>query len=104
MSNLYKCNACGTIYYAAYPDGMAFFHVCTLVENPNYQPDPGKPNYDGRELVEREGHRDENLPADLQCVDGVFGRYSRDVNDPAIVNFTKAVSLCKAEGKGRTAL
>lgn len=57
-----ECPACGGTYPRPEPPEQPYFHVCPPVPNPDFQPDPRAPEYDPRELIEREGHVNENLP------------------------------------------
>lgn len=70
MSNIRKCAACGGVFLDPQRDGSAYFHACPPIPNDAYQPDPAQDNYDPRETVLREGHRDERPIAGMQVLDG----------------------------------
>ena len=76
----YRCNSCQGEYSDRLADGMRYFHACVPVKNPDYQPSPGQPKFDQREMLERADKRDENV-----------------VQDDTAVKTT-----AKAEGAGRT--
>lgn len=65
MTRKLRCRACRAVYFDRSTGGVVYFHQCALVPNPAFQPDPGRPRYDPRELIERPGHRDENLLEEL---------------------------------------
>jgi hypothetical protein len=98
----YKCNSCGGIYSDTQKDGGRYFHACGPVANPNYQPDPSKPNHDARETIERVGRRDENTARNLQYIEGKPMIVTNDPNDATRQNITPAESLILSEGAGRT--
>lgn len=56
----YECNCCKGVYQDVDRKGFRYFHHCPTVPNPDYQPDPRKPNYDERDQIDRANFRDEN--------------------------------------------
>lgn len=56
-----RCRVCLGVYEPVLPDGQAYYHVCSNVPNPAYQPDSSKPAYDPRETLGRVNYRDENV-------------------------------------------
>jgi hypothetical protein len=98
----YKCNSCGATYTDIGRDGVPYRHTCGPTSNPNYQPDPGKPNHDPETHVERANARNENTAPNLQYHEGKPVIVTRDPNDATRQNVVPAESLIISEGLGRT--
>lgn len=57
------CEACGGVYRPFGADGLRYYHACSLIPNPRYQPDAQAPAFDPVPYVRRSAHRDENIDA-----------------------------------------
>lgn len=56
-----KCNSCGGTYNTAQADGSRYFHACSPIPNPAYQPDPTKGPVNLQPTIERPNKLDENI-------------------------------------------
>jgi hypothetical protein len=56
-----KCNSCGATYSPVQADGSRYFHACSPIPNPAYQPDPTKAAFNPTPTIERPNKLDENI-------------------------------------------
>jgi hypothetical protein len=108
MAN-FKCNSCLMVYPSHQADDTAHYHTCAPVTNPLYQPDPAKPDYDGRQTIERAGHRDERVEPGFVYLaegEGLVKAYRESVHPEERTRkvFTLATHKIRKEGTGRTAV
>ena len=60
MRQVVQCLTCGGSYLTEDSKGFEYFHACPPVDNPAFQPDITRPNYDPDEDVDRPNARNEN--------------------------------------------
>ncbi len=96
----FSCNDCKAIYSDKMADGSLYFHACGPIANPGFQPDPTKPNFDARPLIERPNRRDENVQPGLQFIDGSYVRRIPVATDPESTTLDPVTDISKAQGTG----
>jgi ssDNA-binding Zn-finger/Zn-ribbon topoisomerase 1 len=98
----FKCNSCGGTYADTQADGTRYFHACSPVVNPAFQPDPTKLTHDARETIERDNARNENMKPGLAFQDGKYVVVTADLNDAQKTVATEQKQITRSEGAGRT--
>lgn len=85
MTTLRKCDVCGASYLDPQANGARYFHACPDVANQAFQPDLAAPDYDPRETVRRDNHRDERPLPGMEYLDGKLNRPQHDPESNAPV-------------------